>query len=85
MSFNVSILVFGDFNDQVHKLLNYPKQGKGGHFLMCSGIVVVLYETVNQLKVKPTLDLKLPVLGKVVEVAIKKRIFWCFESSESSI
>lgn len=52
---------------------------------MCSGIVVVLYETVNQLKVKPTLDLKLPVLGKVVEVAIKKRICWCFESSESSI
>lgn len=52
---------------------------------MCSGIVVVLYETVNQLKVEPTLDLKLPVLGKVVEVAIKKQICWCFESSESSI
>lgn len=52
---------------------------------MCSGIVVVLYETVSQLTVKPTIDLKLPILGKVVEVAIKKRICWCFESSESSI
>lgn len=52
---------------------------------MCSGIVVVLNETVNQLKVKPILGLKLPVLGKVVEVVIKKRICWCFESSESSI
>lgn len=32
MFINVRILVFGDFNDQVHKLLNCPKQGKGGHF-----------------------------------------------------